>query len=216
MCFIFGFDGTSDRPDPLHLTVYIPIAWAEIPVRIEQIYLDSPDSSLPQWYWPVTISWVSLLKQRVNLADAFPFIAAGRSLMILQHKLTSTSEWSEKTLRSKRVSALEAVVVHLKFRQSKTAEGSPKESIQVIRVSPNMTTFLYQALNTLAASQTIIQSLFPAVVPIMGWCCMSPWHYCQTAVSGQEGTPCPSDSTKWNSPPLQRNLASKSVYALLP
>lgn len=94
-CFIFGFDGRSDRPDPLHLTVYIPIAWAEIPVRIEQIYLYSPDSSLPQWYWSVTMSWVSLLKQRVNLADAFPFLAAGRKApgFTAQTSLQQGTEW---------------------------------------------------------------------------------------------------------------------------
>lgn len=93
LCFIFGFDGRSDRPDPLHLTVYIPIAWAEIPVRIEQIYLDSPDSSLPQWCWSVTISRVSLLKQRVNLADDFPFLAAGRKAGFTAQ--TSLHQWME-------------------------------------------------------------------------------------------------------------------------
>lgn len=40
-CFIFGLDESSDRPDPLHFTVYNPIACAENLVRIEQIYLDS-------------------------------------------------------------------------------------------------------------------------------------------------------------------------------
>lgn len=146
--FIFGFDGKSDRPDPLHLTAYIPIAWAEIPVRIEQIYLDSPDSSLPRWYWSVTIiSWVSLLKQRVNLADAFPCFAVGRKArdFTVQTYLHQWVEW--KHIKKQKMFFLKAAVVHSRFQKRKAAEGSPKAQMQVSRVSPN-TASLYRALSS--------------------------------------------------------------------
>lgn len=115
----------------------------------------------------------------------FPSLLLGEKLMIVQHKSTSTSEWSENTSRRKRVSFLKAVVVHGRCQQSKAAEDSPKGSIQVSRVSPNITTFLYQALKSLAAPQTITQDLFSAVATIRGRCGMSLWHYFQTGVSRQ-------------------------------